>query len=127
MTAAFDYNAIRHTADALIAKFGTASAIRRVVNSGSDFDPVQTPTDYATTGVVTNLTRWYSAFANDNSDVLRTDRLGYVSMGPLIALGVTRILPNDVFVHGGAAYQIIDAKPVAPAGSPVVYILQLRV
>ncbi len=128
MTAtAFDYPALRTTADALIASAGAAAAIRRTVNSGPDWDPTQTPTDYATTGVVTNLTRWYPAFANDNSDVLRTDRLGYVSMGPLVALGVSRILPNDYFVHGGTVYQIIDAKPVAPSGVPVIYILQLRV
>lgn len=128
MADTFDYVAMQATADRLIKKFGATAAIRRLAKTGgTEWEPTQTPTDYATAAVVTNLPRWYSAFADDNSDVLRTDRLGYVAMGPLAALGVTEILPNDILVFGAKVFAIIDAKPIAPAGFAATYILQLRI
>ncbi len=133
---AYDYAAAQTTADRLIAKFGAASALRRIVNSGSETEPTQTPTDYPTVAVRTNLARWYPAFET-NSDILRTDRLGLLSMGPLAALGVTDVTPFDFLVFGGTwsgsaqvggtVYRIIDAKPIAPAGLATIYILQLRI
>jgi hypothetical protein len=134
----FDYAGSRDDADALLAEFGTASALRRLVNSGTAWEPTQTSTDYPTVAVRLNLRRWYPAF-EDNSDILRTDRLGLLSMGPLAALGVTEVLPFDTLVFGGTwnavhsvqvggiVYRIIDAKPIAPSGLAVVYSLQLRI
>jgi hypothetical protein len=127
----YDYAAAQATADRLLAKFGAVSALRRVVNSGSETEPTQTPTDYPTVAVRINLARWYPAFET-NSDILRTDRLGLLSMGPLGLLGVTDATPYDFLVFntavgGGTVYRIIDAKPIAPAGLAAVYVLQLRI
>lgn len=132
MSDTFDYVAARDTADRLLAKFGVASSLLRVANlGGSDTEPTQTTTEYPTIGVRTNLSRWYPAFET-NSDILRTDRLGLLSMGPLAALGILDVTPFDFFVFdtgnaGGIKYRIIDAKPIAPAGLAVVYSLQLRI
>jgi len=124
---AFDYTAIRAVADQLLTDFGQAVLIRRATNTAglTPWEPSQATTDYASIGVVTNLTRWYASFA-ENSDILRTDRLGYVSAGPLVALNIVPT-PFDLFVTvTGQILRIIDAKPIAPAGIPVLYVLQLR-
>lgn len=136
MSDPFDYGAARDKADVLLAKFGIVSAIRKLTNSGTSWEPTQTPTDTPTIACVVNLPRWYPAFA-DNSDILRTDRLGLVSMGPLATAGVTEILPFDLLIFGGTysdgvqsggkTYRIIDAKPIAPADIVVLYKLQLRI
>lgn len=126
MTDVFDYAGARDDADALLAEFGAAVSVRRTTNSGTEYTPTQSSADYASLGVVTNLPRWYPAFVN-GSDVLRTDRLGLVAAGPLTALAITPT-PNDLFVSpDGTVYRIIDAKPIAPAGVAVVFILQLRI
>lgn len=122
---AFDYTSILADADALIAEFGSPVTVRRTANSGTGYDPTQTTTDYTTQGVITNLPRWYSSYA-PNMDVLRTDRLGYIAAGPLNALGVTPTPLGDVLVANGISFNIIDVKPVYPAGLAVLYILQLR-
>jgi hypothetical protein len=125
MTDTFDYLDIRDTADELLAEFGQTVLLRRTTNSGPADEPTQTVTDYTTKGVIVNLPRWYPAFA-DNSDILRTDRLGYIAMGPLNTAGVVPT-PFDLLVDvNGTVFRIIDAKPVYPAGLPVIYTLQLR-
>lgn len=121
-----DYNALRESADTLIAQLGQAVNIRRNVKSGgTDYEPTYTPTDYPTSGTVTALPRWYPAFA-DNSDVLRTDRLATIAAGPLGAI-VPTAFDLLVLADGATIYRIIDSKPVAPAGIPVAYTLQLRI
>lgn len=125
MSDPFDYIAARNDADSLLADFGQPVLIRRTALTGTPWEPTQAITDYPTIGAIVNLKRWYPSFA-DNSDVLRTDRLGYVSMGPLNALGIVPT-PFDVLVNAAAVvFRIIDAKPIYPGGLPVLYILQLR-
>lgn len=127
MTDPFDYGAARDDADALIADFGAPAVLRRVTaTGGTAFEPTQTTTDYPTIACVVNAMRWYSAY-QPNSDVLRTDRRGIVAAGPLTAAGVTEITAFDVLVFGNVTYKIIDAKPIAPGGVPVLYDLQLRI
>lgn len=126
MSTPFDYLSSRDDADGLLDEFGQAVLLRRAVNSGSETEPTQVVTDYATVGVVTNLTRWYPAFET-NSDILRTDRLGLISAGPLTALGITPTPFDTLVTAAGVVFRIIDAKPIAPAGIAVVYVLQLRI
>jgi hypothetical protein len=125
MSDIFDYAAIRATADRLITKFGQTVQLRRAVDSGSASEPTQTVTDYPTKCAIVNITRWYAAFA-ENSDILRTDRLGYLAMGPLLAAAIEPTPFDQVVDTAGKVYRIIDSKPVYPAGTSVVYILQLR-
>lgn len=125
-TVPFDYTKARDTADRLLDKFGQAMLLRRTVNSGSETEPTQGVADYATVGVITNLTRWYPAFA-DNSDILRTDRLGLIGAGPLALLGITPTPFDTLVTASGIVFRIIDAKPIAPAGVAAVYSLQLRI
>lgn len=125
MTDTFDYLTMRDIADALIAQFGQAVLIRRVANTGSGWEPTQTATDYPTLGVVGILPRWYPSFVD--GDVLRTDRIGYASAGPLTVLGIEPT-PFDRFVTAaGQVFRIIDSKPINPAGTAVIYVLQLRI
>lgn len=126
MSAPFDYAGLRDEADSLLADMGQAILVRRTVNSGTEYDPTQTTTDYATLGVITLLPRWYPAFVA-NSDILRIDRLGILSAGPLNTLGIVPT-PFDLLVEAsGKVYRIIDSKPIAPAGVAVAYVLQLRI
>ena len=126
--AAFDYVAARAVADSLLADFGQTVLLRRTVaTGGTDWEPTQSVTDYTTLGAITNLMRWYPAYTRaGESDVLRTDRLCYIAMGPLNALGIVPTPFDQLVDAAGTVYKIIDAKPIAPAGLPVVYILQLR-
>lgn len=125
---AFDYAAARDTADSLLADFGQVLTLRKAVNTGgSDWEPTQTSTDYTTKGVIIPITRWYPSFTRDGqSDVLRTDQICLIAMGPLTALGVTPTSFDQLVDAAGAVYKIIDAKPLAPAGTAVIYKLQLR-
>jgi len=121
----FDYAGARDDADALLADFGQAVKLRRNTNSGTDWEPTQTVTDFETIAAIVNLPRWYPATVA-NSDILRTDRLAYVSMGPLNSAGVVPTTFDSLVDAAGTVYRIIDAKPIYPAGLPVIYILQLR-
>lgn len=119
----FDYLESRDDADELIADFGAAAAVRRTVNTGTAFDPVQTPTDYATQAVKVDFTMKQIQGGN----VLSTDERWLVAAGPLTALGVSSILPGDALVVGGAVKPVLIAKPLAPAGVAVMYDCQIRV
>lgn len=126
MSDTFDYARAQDTAVRLLTKFGQAVLIRRVSNTGgTQWEPVQSTSDYPSIGVVLNLPRWYPSFTQ--GDVLRTDRLGYVAAAPLDALGVVPT-PFDRFVDAaGRSWKIIDVKSLYPAGINVLYTLQLRI
>lgn len=123
MTSVFDYSVSRATADRLIAKYGQTVKLRRVVNSGVVSEPTQTPTDHTTRAAILNI----AARFIDGENVLRGDMRGIVSMGPLNTAGVIPTVSDRLVAADGTVYRIIEARPIAPAGVAVIYILQLRV
>lgn len=127
---AFDYADARDTADELIEDFGQAVSLRRTTSSGTEWDPTQTVTDYATTAAILDYTAQQIANSQNQAgnagNILVTDRRAFVAAGPLTAAGITEIKPPDALVIGGAAVPIVRATPLAPAGTVVMYECQLR-
>lgn len=119
----FDYGEARDDADGLIDDFGAVASVRRTVNSGPAYDPTQTTTDYPTLAVKIEFTLTQMQSGN----ILDTDERWFVAAGPLTALGLASILPDDDLVVGGVAKPILKAKPIAPAGIVVTYDCQIRV
>ena len=122
----FDYSSARDTADVLLAEFGQPVRLRRLTNSGTAFAPTQGVTDYATIAAIVDLTRWYAPTI-EGTDILRTDRRGLISAGPLTALGVQAQKFDQLLLASGAIFKILDVKPIAPAGLIVMYDAWLRI
>lgn len=114
----FDYGKSRATADRLLKRYGQAGAIRRTADTGTAWDPTVTTTDHAAIFAVMD----YAENMVDGTRILATDKLVYLS-----AKGLTiEPTPSDVMVIGGAAYAIVNVKPLAPAGVVVLYEIQAR-
>lgn len=123
MTSPFDYITTRATADRLITKFGQTVALRRNVATGSAFDPTLTPTDYATKGAKVE----FSYRQLSGGSVLATDERWMIAAGPLAALGITDILPNDLLVVGGIERTVGPlSSPIAPAGIVCAFDVQAQ-
>lgn len=119
MVDAFDYAHSQDTAERLITKFGQAVSVRRLVNSGSEWEPTQTPSDTATYGArIEFTTRHYAKWS-----ILATDQRWLVAAGPLATLVP---VPGDRIVVGSADYEIVRADPLNPAGTAVMYDVQVR-
>lgn len=116
---AFDYAAMRDTADELLDEFGQAAAIRRITNGGADpYAPTQTTADSAIVCVVTE----YAHREKDGTRVQARDRKVLVKAG---GLAITPT-PADKFVLGGLVSDIIDVCPVEPGGVVMLYEIQVR-
>lgn len=122
MTDAFNYITSRATADRLITKFGAAAFVRRVTNSGSDFDPIQTTADFPTFATKIEFT-WKQM---QGGNVLENDERWLVAAGPLDAFGILSVLPGDALVVGSVVKSVLDSKPLAPAGVTVLFDCHIR-
>ena len=122
MSDTFDYGEAQDDADDLIAEFGRAISLRRIVNTGTAWAPSQSSTDFATTGARVDFTLKQIQSGN----ILDTDERWLVAAGPLDAQGVTTITPSDLIVIGGVARSIVRADPLAPAGTAVFFDCQVR-
>lgn len=115
---AFDYGKTRATAERLIAKFGQRGSLRRVVNSGPDYDPVQTSEDFLCSLVDLDQSQVHVA----DTLVQRGDRMVYLSTE---GLSITPTLPDKVLI-GGVEYAIVDIQPLSPGGTVMFWQLQVR-
>ncbi len=116
--AAFDYDKARATGERLIAKFGQKGSLRRITNSGPDYDPVQTSEDFVCSLV--NLDQNQSHIAD--TFIQRGDRMVYLSTE---GLSITPMLA-DRLVIGGVEHSIVDIQPLSPGGTIVFWQLQVR-
>lgn len=125
MTDPFNYSEARDDADELIADFGTAASVRRMVASGPSWDPTLTPTDYLTKAARVEFT-WKQL---QGGDVLSTDQRWLVAAGPLTALGLSSILPTDsLVVSGNVVGTLLKSGPLDPTAALVVmYDCQVRI
>lgn len=114
----FNYPATAATAAHLLERFGAAATIKR--QSGTAYDPAtgtstQTYTSYATTAAVFDYAQKYI----DGTLIQAGDKQAYCA--PSVAPE-----QGDRFTWNGADYTVVAVKPVAPAGTPVLYEAQLR-
>jgi hypothetical protein len=118
MANAFNWARAQNTAERLITKFGYSDGkIIREINVGTKYDPVKVPQEYDCKLVVLD----YEDRKVDGKLILRSDKLIYVSAKDLAIQPST----NDK-IFAGKTYNIIDVKPLNPAGIPVFYEVQGR-
>ncbi len=116
------YSEIAAVADDLLAEFG-ATCILAVPGAGT-YDPATgtksngSSTDHNITAVVLNFPQKYI----DGTLIKTGDKRVILSS---VGLAVDPE-PGHVFIDGGGSNKVITAKAVAPAGSAVIWILQVR-
>ncbi|MFK0163498.1 hypothetical protein [Rhizobium sp. NPDC090279] len=116
--AAFDYDRTRATAARLIAKFGGKGSLRRISNTGLDYDPAQTSEDFACSLVDLDHSQAHVA----DTLIQRGDRMVYLSTE---GLSITPALADKVLI-GGVEHAIVDIQPLSPGGAVVFWQLQVR-
>lgn len=116
--AKFDYIDARNTAVELIDEFGQAGALRRTTSDSDPFNPTQTTTDYPCTFAVLD----YATKDIDGSLIKQTDQMAYLSTAGLTISPTT----TDILVIGGATRTIVNVKPLSPAGTVLMWELQVR-
>lgn len=118
----FDYARARATADRLLTKFGRTATLRQTSTSGGDpWDPgsgTTTTTDTTVTAAVLE----YANSEIDGTIILASDRKVYVSAE---GIAVTPV-PADVLIVGPDTLSIVNVKPLNPAGTVVMWELQVR-
>ncbi|NKJ04110.1 hypothetical protein [Rhizobium sp. SG741] len=115
---AFDYGKTRATAERLIAKFGQKGSLRRINNSGPDYDPVQASDDFPCSFVDLDQSQAHVA----DTLIQRGDRMVYISTE---GLSITPTLADKMLI-GGVEHAIVDIQPLSPGGTVVFWQLQVR-
>ena len=112
------YDELALIADDLITEFGQSITIQRPASSGDAWNPSVTYTDYTTDCVL----RPVKAYEANNELIELGDVMATVEVGNLAITPKT----SDKAVVDGVTYQIVQVWDVSPAGTSVVYKLQLR-
>lgn len=117
---AFDYAETKADADELIAEFGQSGYVRRPTSSGPAHNPTAgAPANHAATFAVID----YSAREVDGSRILATDKRALLAVGSLTITPAT----TDLLVEADAqVYKIVRVGTIKPAGTVVLYDLQVR-
>ncbi len=118
MTTPFDYADARSTAVELIAEFGQTGALRRTTSDADPFNPTQTTADHACTFAVLD----YAKRDIDGTLIKQTDQMVYLSTSGLAIAPET----TDRLIVGGSSLTIVSVKPLSPAGTVVLWELQVR-
>lgn len=114
------YTGLQSTATTLLRQKGQAMTLRRTVPTSSD--PVAgtvtpaTPVDFTVRGVLTS----YKDTLVDDTTIKRGDRQA------LIEAGVVEPAKDDRLIITGQTWTILDVDAVNPAGTPLLYKLQVR-
>lgn len=118
----FDYDNIAAVADELLAEFGQSCSLGSVTDGA--YDPATGEAAPATTPYpITAAIFAYPQRFVDGTLIRTGDKRALVS-----PVGLTvDPKPGDTLTDAaGAAYQVVDAKPTAPAGATVLWTLQVR-
>lgn len=116
--ATFDYAQSILDANELIAEFGATVTLRRSTNTGPAWDPQVSNVDHSAVMAVVA----YSDNAIDGTNIRATDRQGLMSVGSLI---IEPTIADKVIVDG-KEMEIVNVDPLDPAGTVVMWTLQLR-
>jgi len=109
----FDYTNLSATATRLVNSFGKTLKKRTITNSGSDFNPTQTPNDTDIYGVIVS----YGQNEIDGTLILTTDK-------KLLTTSLLEV--DDKVVDGSIVYAIVSINKVQPADVNLLYKVQLR-
>lgn len=99
----------------IIDRLGRAVTVRTITNSGTAFDPVQTPSDAAARAAVFD----YEASETDGSIVQQGDK-------EFILASTVPVTKQDKIVDGGKVYHIVTLEEVQPGDELLMYIAQGR-
>lgn len=117
---AFDYARARATAERLISRFGQAGTLSRPTRTGGDVRPVEgAPQEYACTYVVTD----YTQREIDGTRIKAEDKRVYISA---VGLEIEPALSDRLVEPDGNVYKVIQGRPLRPAGTTVLWELQVR-
>ena len=126
---AFNYARTRATAERLIARFGQVGALRRTTSNNDPFNPGMTTADHRCTFAVLD----YAKKDIDGSLIRQTDQLVYLSTAGLTISPETQ---DKLIVGGtwqaspvklnGTVMTIVNVKPLSPAGTVLMWELQVR-
>ncbi len=116
--ATFDYVPLQATARRLIVKFGQTGTVTRLVNTGTSYDPTQTPTTFSCQLVVLD----YEDSKVDGTMIKRSDKMIYVSTAGL----TSGLEQSDKITVGVEEYSIERLKPLNPAGTLLYWEVQGR-
>lgn len=108
-------NSFQGNIASLISRIGRPVTVRTFVNSGSNFDPVHTPTDTPATAAVFD----FEASEVDGSIIQANDK----------DINLSSTVPVDlqsVIIDNGIEYTLINVEEVGPGGDVLMYIAQGR-
>jgi len=121
----FDYTRQKATAERLLARFGQTCTLRKITNTGTEFDPTQTTTDADVTAVDLNQ----RIRDRDGTLVGQTLRTLYVSTaagvtpkkGDSVAVGVAKasVTSSTPFI------EISEVRPLSPGGVNMMWEVDL--
>lgn len=114
----FNYAKSRATAIGLMRKFGKGSALRGVLKSGPDWEPVTTVVDAPCTVVELQ----FSTGEIDGTNILLSDRKFLLSVDGLMREPSAK----DRLVVGTEELEIIQVWPLVPGDLVLMYTLQAR-
>lgn len=117
----FDYAVMALTADELIAEFGAAATLSRTVAGGYDPETGISAPESVDVQNITAVCIDFDAKFIDGSLIIRGDKQVFVS-----AQDVTPPAAGDKFTWQGAEYSVIAVTPLSPAGTVLLYELQVR-
>jgi hypothetical protein len=111
------------TVQRMLAKYGATTTLTTPSDTAPAYDPATgtaTPAA-ATVDTVTAAVFPYADKFVDGTLILTGDEQAYVS-----AQGITEPKPGSVLSWGGKSYTAISVKVLGPAGTNVLYELQVR-
>lgn len=116
---AFDYAETKADVDELIAEFGQTMILRRYDAGGEAYDPTAGgPYDVQVVGAVID----YALGEIDGTRVLATDKKVLVAVGDV----TDPPTPAHRLVVSGVEHAIVAVSTLAPAGTVVMWTLQVR-
>jgi len=121
------YDDMALTAADLLTELGQVVTLTHTVSGAYDPATGTTGADTTTTQTVTGVEEFYSARSIDGTLILAGDKKFHLS--PLNAAGAAITPPvaeDKITFADGAVWTIKAVMPVSPAGTPVLFTLQIR-
>jgi len=115
---AFDYATSASTARRLLTRYGAAATLKRTGSGAYD------PTTGTNTPVVTTLQTTAAVFAMPQQYI--KDSLVLLGDQQALCDPAAPIEQGDTLTWMGRDYEVVNVRPVAPAGVPVLFEAQIR-
>lgn len=115
----FDYDAMQATASRLLDKFGSQTTVRVV--TGKTYNPATGSNDKTYTNATGNGVTVNFRNSEIDGDLVRSSDIKLI----IENLTTEPVVDSEVTVRGGV-YRVMDVMPLNPAGTNLIYTLQLR-